>query len=121
MKKSILIVEDDLSIRQSLTDVLQDEGYTVLAAENGREGLKILNSTETLPGLVFLDLMMPVLNGSEFLIEQGKDPKIAGIPTVLFSADVRLSVKAESMGVVEYLKKPVDLDKIFELAEKYCG
>ena len=82
LMKTILIVEDDLEIRQSMQEILEEEGYTVLSAKNGSEGLQILNDTSPLPGLVFLDLMMPVLDGYSFRKSQLLNPKFALVPTV---------------------------------------
>src|SRR4051812_44004646 len=120
MKKSILVVEDDNDIRQSLVEILQEEGYTVLSALNGKEGLEVLKKAEPLPGLVILDIMMPVLDGYGFRLEQMKSPRLASVPTALFSANGRLDEKARKVGVTEFLKKPIDLNKLFDLANKYC-
>jgi CheY-like chemotaxis protein len=120
VRKSILIVEDDKEIRQTLIDILEGEGHKVLSAHNGQVALDILHSTEELPGLVILDLMMPVMDAYGFRKEQMKDEKLASVPTVLFSADGRLAQKAALGGFSEFIKKPAELDDLFALAEKYC-
>lgn len=120
MKGPILIIEDDPEIRESLVDILVDEGYNVVSAKNGKEGLEYLSTTEKPPCLVFIDLMMPVMDGKTFRVEQSKNPAIADIPTVLFSADGQLDKKAVSIGFKEYLKKPIDLNELLVIAERYC-
>lgn len=121
MKKSILIVEDDSDIRQSMSDIFEDLGYKVVVAANGQEGLINLKKMDELPGVVILDLMMPVLDGCGFRNEQLKDSKLGTVPTVLLSADSRLPMKAKEFGFKEYVKKPIDLDHLISIAEKYCG
>jgi CheY-like chemotaxis protein len=85
--KRILVVDDDAQIRSALTEMLDDEGYASLSASNGAEALSLLRSHHSI-GLVLLDLMMPVMNGHEFLAEQRRDPALADIPVVAISADI---------------------------------
>lgn len=120
MKGPILIIEDDREIRESLVDILEDEGYQVFSANNGQEGLDYLTTTEKQPALVLIDLMMPVMDGKTFRLEQIKNPNIAHIPTVLFSADGQLDKKATTIGFKDYLKKPIDLNELLVIAERYC-
>jgi CheY-like chemotaxis protein len=119
-KKSILVVEDDNDIRQCLVDLLEDENYIVHSAENGSVGLKVLSSLIELPGLIILDLMMPVLNGYEFRKLQLLDARLSLVPVVLFSANGNLIEMAELPGVSEIVKKPVDIDELYALALRYC-
>lgn len=119
--KSVLVVEDDVEIRATLCEVLRAEGYTVHEAENGKVALDLLAQLEPLPGLIILDLMMPVVDGFEFRNQQLKIEKIADIPTVLFSADGQLTVKARAAGLTEFIKKPIDLDDLYDLVNKFCS
>lgn len=121
MSKPILVIEDDLPIRESLVDILQDLGYTVWSASNGQEGLDLLHRSTELPGLVLLDIMMPVLDGYGFRRAQIGNARLADIPTVVLSADGQISEKAGTVGVTEFVKKPIDLDRLFSLAQKYCA
>lgn len=121
MGKSILVIEDDKEIRQTLVDVLEDEGYEVYSAENGEEGLKLLNEVSELPCLIIVDLMMPVLDGVGFRKEQIKSIKFSAVPTVLFSANGQISQKALTAGYSEYIRKPIDLEQLFEITQRYCG
>jgi CheY-like chemotaxis protein len=121
MKREILIIEDDSEIRNTMIDFLEDEGFVVRAAENGAQGISILQESATLPGLIFLDIMMPVMDGIEFRSTQLKDVNYSKIPTVIFSADGRVNQKVDTAGTVEVLKKPVELDDVINLANKYCS
>jgi CheY-like chemotaxis protein len=99
---------------------LEDENYIVHSAENGSVGLKVLSSLIELPGLIILDLMMPVLNGYEFRKLQLLDARLSLVPVVLFSANGNLIEMAELPGVSEIVKKPVDIDELYALALRYC-
>lgn len=118
--KSILIIDDDSEIRSSLADILEDEGFNILQAGNGLEGMQVLESLSDLPCMILLDLMMPVMDGQAFRGEQLRNPKLAAIPTILFSADGQLNKKAENIGIEEYVKKPIDLTVLLNLTDKYC-
>lgn len=83
----ILIVEDDRDIRDVLAEILAEEGYQVLAAEDGAEGLRRLAEGPT-PDLILLDLMMPRMDGYQFREEQRKNPEWSPIPLVLLTAGV---------------------------------
>jgi CheY-like chemotaxis protein len=120
MKGPILVIDDDREIRESLSDVLIDEGYAVICAGNGREGLDYLNGPAAKPCLIFLDLMMPVLDGQGFRKEQLAIPAISNIPTILFSANGQLDKRAIDIGIADFVKKPIDLDELLSIAAKFC-
>ena len=122
--RNILIVEDDLDILDALQSLLTDEGYTVFTASNGKEGLEKLKTIEV-PCLVLLDLMMPVMNGWEFLEAKKSDVVIATIPVIIVSAlraasalgyEATPTIKSP----VGYLKKPVGLEQLLTLVQEYC-
>ena len=119
-KKRILVVEDDQYIRDSLAELLQDEGYQVTIARDGQEGLDQLKFP-TLPNLILLDLMMPVKDGFQFRAEQRVDPRLAQIPVVIFSADTGVNQPHEQFEGAAILKKPVDLDALLAMVKKYCA
>src|SRR5437762_2793351 len=95
--RTVMIVEDDLDIRDALTQILEFEGYHVVSAENGQQALTQLQHGEH-PGLILLDLMMPVMDGWQFRLEQQKDAKLSDIPVVIISADGRVYQKASAIG-----------------------
>jgi CheY-like chemotaxis protein len=116
--KSILHVEDDYSIQMSVKFALEDEGYLVHTASNGQEALDFLSAHPNQTDLIFLDVMMPVMDGFAFCSEKLKDAAIADIPTIIYSADARNELKAEAIGL-PFISKPFDLDHLFEKIAKY--
>jgi CheY-like chemotaxis protein len=116
----VLIVEDDFDIREVLTEVLQDEGYAVAGAANGLEAIELLRTEAAAPSLILLDLMMPVMSGWQFVAEQRQDPRLEAIPVVVVSADGNLSEKATSLGASGYLRKPIEIDSLLEVVQRYC-
>jgi CheY-like chemotaxis protein len=120
-QRSILVVDDDASIREALSDLLGDEGYRVTTATNGAEALTLLRRPELLrPCVILLDLMMPVMNGQEFYAEQQRDPALARIPIVVVSADGNIALKAAAFGG-EFLAKPVRLETVLGVLGRLCN
>jgi CheY-like chemotaxis protein len=115
--KRIFVIEDDLHIRESLTEVLEIEGFNVFSAVNGQEALDILRQGER-ADLILLDLMMPIKDGFQFKQEQEQDPSLSKIPVIIMSANGNLSAKKELIGVKDYLKKPIDLEALLETINK---
>lgn len=85
-ERPVLIVDDDLDIREALTDVLEDRGFGVLTAANGLEALKVLRGAMLPPSVILLDLMMPIMDGYGFLQEYKNDPVLASIPLAIITA-----------------------------------
>lgn len=117
---SILVVEDDTSIREMLRLMLELEGYRIYVAANGEEGLTTLRSLgeKDRPCLILLDLMMPVMNGWQFVEALGEQTMLATIPVVVVTAFGDKSKTLKSSGV---LKKPIELDALFSMVRRYCG
>jgi CheY-like chemotaxis protein len=113
----ILIVEDDDEIREAMVLVLEQQGYLVNEARNGREALELLQIGET-PRLILLDLMMPVMDGWRFLQEAHRRFPDQHTPVVLLSAVRELSEEARKLGVACYLPKPFNLDDVVRLAHE---
>ena len=115
-RKQILVIEDDADIRECLMLLLESEGYSVAGAADGREGLDVLARMSG-PCLILLDLMMPVMNGWEFLQAKRKEDILAVIPVVVLSA----GSDARGEQVEGILKKPVDVDALLAFVRKHCG
>jgi signal transduction histidine kinase len=113
--KTLLIVEDDKDIREALDGLLSMEGYQVAGCANGLEALQYLRRSPA-PDVILLDLMMPVMDGWQFRVEQKKDPALASIPVVALSADN--TPKAAAIDAEAYLKKPVDFDTLLGTIER---
>lgn len=118
MKKKILIVEDDEDIRDAFMSILEMEGFSMISAPNGKVALDLLSQAKELPGLIFLDVMMPVMDGIQFLTLKKENPKVAEIPVVVLTAGTQ---KNDWPHVVEYLKKPVDLGRLLEIATQFIA
>jgi CheY-like chemotaxis protein len=115
----ILLVEDDQMIRESLSDALQFEGFIVTTAENGADALEKLQQIKH-PCLILLDLMMPVMNGWEFLAYRQKDDVLITIPVAVVTAAADNSIK-KAGGVQGVFKKPINISALFDWIKKYCG
>jgi CheY-like chemotaxis protein len=115
----ILVVDDDAAIREALAAALEDEGYSVRSAANGREALKLLRATAAAPALILLDLMMPVMSGWDFRAAQQQDRALARIPVVVLSADRDVQAKAASVRAQAYLPKPVNLDSLLATVSRF--
>jgi len=119
--KTILVVDDEPDIRESLGDLLRDEGYEVLEAQNGAEALvRLRDSAHVRPCVIVLDLMMPVMDGYEFRAEQLRDTALAAIPVVVVSADGNVRRKAASMRVAAAMAKPLQLNAFVAEIERHC-
>jgi CheY-like chemotaxis protein len=112
MSSSLLVVEDDPDIADTLAELLEDAGYRVATAGNGRIALDHLQLSPELPDLILLDLMMPVMDGWQFREAQQSDPRLAGVPVILLSASVKADQAAQELGVRALLRKPVDIEAL---------
>ena len=115
LSRTVLIVEDEKDIRDTLQQVLELEGYVAHAASNGREAIAMLKEGRA-PGLILLDLMRPVMNGWEFLEHHHADPVLSKIPVVLVSA---AGDRAKDLKVSAFLRKPVELDHLLKVVQSY--
>ncbi len=107
--KTVLVVEDEADIRRFARRLLELEGYHVLEAANGDEGLRLIKDTHNL-SMILLDLRLPGRDGWVVMDEMKKDPKLSKIPVVVFSASAAewQRKKALSSGAIGYLVKPLD-------------
>jgi CheY-like chemotaxis protein len=112
-----MVVDDDHDIRESFASLLTDAGMNVTVARNGREALDVLRTADTRPCLIFLDLMMPVMDGFEFRQEQTSDPGLANIPVIVITAGRTLQPPSN---VRHVLRKPFRFEDIIKMVETYC-
>jgi two-component system, sensor histidine kinase and response regulator len=111
---TILIVEDDTDIRESLREAFEDKGYRVRCAANGLEGLESLQEFDE-PCAVVLDLIMPVMTGDELYQAMQADPKLARIPVIISTSD-----PSRAPGGALLLKKPIDMSTMLKTIERFC-
>ncbi len=114
---TILVVDDDPSIRATISEILRMEGYPVEVAANGAEALTTVERSR--PGLVLLDMRMPVLDGWGFargLRERGVD-----LPILVMTAAQNARRWAEEIGADGYLAKPFDIDDLLDAVERRYG
>src|SRR6185436_84364 len=86
MRPPVMIVDDDEEIRQSLSELFEDRGHTTIQAQNGQEALDLLHHIAEPPCVILLDMLMPVMNGFEFLTKWASDARVQNIPVVAVSA-----------------------------------
>ncbi len=116
-KGTVLVVDDDPVIVDTLREALEDEGYQVLSAVNG--GALPLAQREQ-PHLILLDIMMPGMDGVEVSRRLRADPSTANIPIVVMSASSTLKTVAAQMPVEDRLPKPFDLDAVYSIVERWA-
>jgi CheY-like chemotaxis protein len=102
-----------------MVDLLKDYGCQATGAANGLEAIEILLTTEH-TCLIFLDLLMPLMDGNAFREEQLKRPEIKDIPVVLMSAFGNLQNQSKQMQVADYLQKPLSEAQIMEVVKRFC-
>jgi CheY-like chemotaxis protein len=112
----ILVIDDDSTARQLLTRVLEEQGYQVITAESGEQGIALAKSEK--PALITCDILMPNVDGWEVLQILKDDPDTASIPVVMVSM-VDDGKKGAALGAVEHLRKPVDREKLREIVARY--
>jgi DNA-binding response OmpR family regulator len=114
----VLIVEDDTDVREFMDVLLTTHGFETMTASNGREALERMRSRR--PCLVLLDLMMPVMDGWEFRKLQQGEPELAKVPVVVLTALDQAQARAEGLNGVDFLKKPLDFDRLLEIVRHHC-
>ena len=114
MKRKILVIEDEKPVRENLSTLLTEEGYAVLLAKNGEEG--IMTARMERPDLIVCDIMMPGIDGYEVLNELSRDPNTGVIPFIFLTAkfereDLR---KGMQLGADDYIFKPFKADDLLK-------
>jgi CheY-like chemotaxis protein len=114
MSRPVLVVEDERDLRETVSELLESDGYTVLQAENGREALDLANATP--PCLILLDLMMPVMSGWQLMKALAEDGRLSSTPVVIVSASHEAPLGADA-----FLAKPFDIDALLSTVGRLAG
>jgi CheY-like chemotaxis protein len=112
--KTILVVEDEQSIAEILKAVLQDEGYRVIIASNGKAGLECLDNV--MPDLVLCDVMMPVVDGRDMVRTMSANPAFEAIPVIMMSA-ANMPSRLQDCRYAAFVRKPFDLETLLSTIE----
>lgn len=115
----ILLVEDNEDISTALERFLGLHGFDVATAFDGQQALDRLRAGLA-PCLILLDVMMPRKDGKAFRAEQLADPALASIPVIVFSGAYDVGSIAARLGVVDYLTKPLDVQRLLDKVRRYC-
>jgi signal transduction histidine kinase/ActR/RegA family two-component response regulator len=117
---TVMVVDDDFDVRVGIAELLQNSGYKVLMASNGAEALALLRGGP-LPGLILVDLSMPVMDGESFCNACSDDPALSSIPRFIISADAATAVKLTRHGAAGFLGKPLQANALLEAIEQLSG
>jgi CheY-like chemotaxis protein len=111
----VLVVDDEIDIRESLSSMLSDSGFEVLTAMNGLEALSIVNSDRP-PRVIVLDLTMPVCDGHQVMASLQEVGLLDRIPVIVVSA----VAYRRTNGAVAILQKPIQFDSLLEVVQEQC-
>jgi CheY-like chemotaxis protein len=116
---TVLVVDDEALIAMALEAALQDAGYQVITAANGRQGLERL--AEAQADIVLLDMMMPVMSGPAMLRAMAADPALSDIPVIILSSLPEATVRAQADGVAAILRKPYTAGEVLRAIGQVLG
>lgn len=111
IKRNVLIVDDELINREILGNILSQE-YTVSYADNAKEALEKLAKKDSSYSLVLLDLLMPVMDGFQFLQKRSEDEALKRIPVIVMTSEKESEVRSLKLGAEDFIKKPFDMPEV---------
>jgi CheY-like chemotaxis protein len=121
-RDSILLIEDDRDLRETLAELLTDVGHSVFLAKDGREALQMLDSAAIpRPCLVLLDWLMRGMSGPEFLTAIQLRPDVAALRVLVISGASNLEQASSYPGVVGVLRKPFQVDDLLAVTRTHCA
>jgi CheY-like chemotaxis protein len=121
--KTILLVDDEYAFVESLSELFQHQGYRVVSAGNGKDGLARFEADK--PDLVITDLMMPIMDGRELIRSIAAMTTGARVPIILISATTRpvalVDAKGHEVAVAAFLRKPIQWKRLYDLVVEIIG
>ena len=117
---TVLVVDDEPLIAMALEAALEDAGYGVSTAANGRQGLERLAEAPR-PEIVLLDMMMPVMNGPAMLAAMAADPGLRRIPVIVLSSLPEEAIRARADGFAAILRKPCTAEQVLDAIARVLG
>lgn len=117
----VLLVDDDEGIRDALGEMLRDEGFRVVTAENGRKAIQWLQEHRPTSCVVLLDLMMPVMDGNEFLRAKQRDVSLSAIPVLVITAAGTRFCVDQTPDIKEFIDKPIAVPQLMAALESWCA
>ena len=117
----VLVVEDDRAIRETLSELLVDEGYDVDCAADGDEALAMLHSARRKPAVIVLDLWMPHMDGLAFRAAQLSEAETKDIPVVVVTAGGVAPGETAALGLAYVLRKPVDVELLLRVVRRLAA
>lgn len=120
-KNTILVIDDEADILETVTFMLQARNYLVISALSGNEGIE--RAKKDHPDLIFLDIMMPGMDGYEVCMKLKSDRATKNIPVVMLTAkgESEAVLKAHSLGANDYVVKPFSLPTLLSKLRKFLG
>ena len=117
--KTVLLIEDNIDIRENTTELLELRGFRVISAPNGKIGLAL--AKESRPDIILCDILMPESNGYDVLIGLRNDPEISSVPFIFLTASVEKKdvEKAFGLGAHGYIRKPFEPEELFSTIEEF--
>jgi CheY-like chemotaxis protein len=115
--KKILLVDDDASVAETVSFLLQSEGYIIITAVNGAEGMTKAKTEK--PDLILLDILMPKLNGYQLALMLAGDPQLKNIPVVLLTATTQMAGSVKIQTPAKYkISKPFSSEELLTTIKK---
>jgi twitching motility two-component system response regulator PilH len=114
-RRTILVAEDDVGLRDVVAEILRSSGYEVVVADDGKRAIDYLTATEEVPAAVLLDLMMPIVNGWDCLRVMRSDDRLWWIPIVVMS-----EAEEYATGADMFLRKPFRVDELLETINHFA-
>lgn len=119
MPRLVMLVDDDKDVRDALAELLREEGYEVTVASSGRDALSQLEAGVT-PSLMLVDVMMPEMDGFELCERCSPNPRLLPVPRFLLTATPHLEERAAKASALGILEKPVAVERLLEVVQRFA-